>query len=371
MMSKDEVLRKPASVEEKDSRGIKDKEITRRVLQKQYESNASNFHVGQIHRADKTFVWVYDCGNNDAAKQFDTPIDIIFVSHFHQDHVAGIKTLFDKNPTAKLYVPYLSEGEFFVQLWESGAVIDEKTWRFFQSVYFATHDIEADDPDLIRDMKRIFDEKKWQAKEPYGIWMFKTYTPVSDEAKTDIPSILSAIKQKLGIDDVKDLFKLDWSVIRNTFDEESKKIIKEKFSKGTDTNKQNRISMCLYTGPEKNCFFHFDRAGWLHTGDACLKNDEIYRQFYEAFKDYEEFIGTVVLPHHGSENNHNPNLLKDFNADHFVVAYSFRVNASDYSFLNEKLEETKNIFFETYTNIYSEYSETKVTSFGDRIVEKV
>lgn len=55
MMSKDEVLRKPASVEEKDSRGIKDKEITRRVLQKQYESDGSNFHVGQIHRADKPY----------------------------------------------------------------------------------------------------------------------------------------------------------------------------------------------------------------------------------------------------------------------------------------------------------------------------
>ena len=55
MMNQDEILRTPTSVEEMGTCGIKDKEITRRGIQKQYESNASNFHVGQIHRADKPY----------------------------------------------------------------------------------------------------------------------------------------------------------------------------------------------------------------------------------------------------------------------------------------------------------------------------
>jgi hypothetical protein len=97
----------------------------------------------------------------------------------------------------------------------------------------------------------------------------------------------------------------------------------------------NVTSLCLYSGPLSNQptrkryhHTHFGRwtssgestrIAWLGTGDAALLPQYRSRALLNHFGLLLDEVGTLALPHHGSDHNHNPNLLETIDP-HFFIA---------------------------------------------------
>ena len=71
-------------------------------------------------RKNKLFTVVYDCGSNDKEylktniEKFGT-VDLVFISHFHNDHINGIKEL-QQNANPLIIIPGISHYAFVIDL---------------------------------------------------------------------------------------------------------------------------------------------------------------------------------------------------------------------------------------------------------------
>jgi glyoxylase-like metal-dependent hydrolase (beta-lactamase superfamily II) len=102
----------------------------------------------------------------------------------------------------------------------------------------------------------------------------------------------------------------------------------------------NVTSMCLYSGPARDTasglrrgrFGNFgrisasgERPGWLGTGDAALKDPKRRNAMLRHYGRLLREVGTLLLPHHGSDHNFHANLLKRIRPEICVAS------ADDYS----------------------------------------
>jgi len=101
----------------------------------------------------------------------------------------------------------------------------------------------------------------------------------------------------------------------------------------------NLTSLCLYSGPARNpqalqANWHvymaqgrwqwsangFARFAWLATGDAALKDRGHVRNLTAHYRTHLGKVGTMTLPHHGSDNNLDDNLLGAVEPVHCVAS---------------------------------------------------
>lgn len=92
---------------------------------------------------------------------------------------------------------------------------------------------------------------------------------------------------------------------------------------GIAASDHNAVSICLYSGPQPRLLTSYraryicrgseepllrhDPTGWISTGDCLLSKH--WKEFRSAFSDVLRNVGTYVVPHHGSDLNHSPELL--------------------------------------------------------------
>lgn len=84
------------------------------------------FHSGTVTLGDATVTYIFDCGSfDDAALQRELaefarrtrdPIDILFLSHFHHDHVSGLGELFTSHTVRKVVIPLVPAAERLIVL---------------------------------------------------------------------------------------------------------------------------------------------------------------------------------------------------------------------------------------------------------------
>jgi hypothetical protein len=87
----------------------------------------------------------------------------------------------------------------------------------------------------------------------------------------------------------------------------------------------NLTSLCLYSGPAhgtsrglkrlRSGMFgcvrgDSERPGWLGTGDAALKQASRRNAMLRHYGSLLREVGTLLLPHHGSDHNFGPALLR-------------------------------------------------------------
>lgn len=99
----------------------------------------------------------------------------------------------------------------------------------------------------------------------------------------------------------------------------------------------NLTSLCLYSGPKTNegtteAFYEArlgsyflgptlqKKIGWLATGDAALRAKSRAKAFVDHYGSHFENTGTLTVPHHGSDHNHNSDLTMKVDAFVHVVA---------------------------------------------------
>lgn len=337
------------------------------------------FHFARIEEEDSDWHcnYVYDCGGASkkiinqridelaeffSIRSYPKNIDMLVISHFHSDHIKGVKYFLDKFSVKKLVIPYLTDEEKIEAVVEmvsddtdtaaeySKFVTNTEEWlseRGFDQIDLtivrggeidptnrsdAGFDNDLDQGEI--NLKKGLISHNEIAKintNFYGLWIFKFYQKLNGNQKTTIHDELI---EKFSFKDKDELLKnisnSKW--INNNYDELS--LVYKKIG----SNKQNSTSLCMFSGLSENirreintrisfCYKNFKfpppyylnreynalyirSIGWLATGDAELKNNIEFNNFSAHFKDHLDIVDTITIPHHGSIENYNGGISK-------------------------------------------------------------
>ncbi|ERJ88900.1 MBL fold metallo-hydrolase [Porphyromonas gingivalis] len=324
---------------------------------------------------------VYDCGSStfDEAKESDKKkkriiadafskeeeIDILFISHFHEDHVNMIPFLKDRVHIKRVVMPLLDPKEeaFLSFIYGDGdkdnylVELIRNPEGFFGKGTLITHVDsykEGDDVDI------PFEEVPTEMLKsgtpiPFSNgcgfdWIFVPYNFKHEERRELFKEKLKKELTNKEYDDSLKILEEDPNL--DLFFQHKKsgltvlgKKVKSIYEKMPGKDPINENSMLLYSGPisEKHrysfhCFsgkislsqnrfcFNFDfnfylsfyfyrdvkRVGSIYTGDANLKDDEMLRAFKASMKSFGDRVGTMQIPHHGSFKNYSKEIFDIF-----------------------------------------------------------
>ena len=293
-------------------------------------------------------------------------LDLLVVSHFHKDHIKGIKELLEKTGGVKqIIVPYLHPVEKLLLLTEymhednndNSDNSDFLNALYLQRDFWRDAKItELNDPEINKRRYPAPDERnttseeipslfKWSVKRgennnvmprPHSdeylssLWKFRFYCNSIDEAK------LEKIRKELDQDESHQKINLNVSPKRILYDirnryAEIEKAYKEMFN----TEEMNPTSLVCYHGPKyndlfsnmdvwarlRNVFTSFRGenllSGQMLTGDIKFEWDEkeknIPDNFLNHYANELPKIGLCSIPHHGAAGNWSKDFFEKMN----------------------------------------------------------
>lgn len=282
---------------------------------------------------DVIFTMVYDCGtiynknqsllinyiNNEIQNNV---IDILFISHFHKDHISGLKYLLKNYTIKKIYVPNLTFDEI---IFNELCIINDFGINSFELNYFESIYCETKYDDIFDEKNRLTIVEKVGANNiNISNWYYIPYIPTTSQ------------KQKIWTTCSKNIFNsLNISYQNSTHN--VVKILKNKYSSNIKTlkniykryyNDLNNTSIVLYSGPKNqnqvfnNCLslstsYNINTCkGCIYFGDFDINSDlAVIFNFVSNFSD----IGCIQIPHHGSEKNYHSSI---FNVpyDYYIIS---------------------------------------------------
>lgn len=286
------------------------------------------FYTEVFKKDDGTlFTVVYDCGTEtdssileaqiDEFKKEITQIDLLFISHFHKDHISGLDKLLKKIPVIKTVIPMLpahimtlARVQNLLQCKEEALAADaiikelylsDKTPKRFGKVVVVE---PLDYSDLSDEEKgKGLGERAKSGSCIDGfesLWEYVPFNSVSipDQRAIDFMKGLKDITGALDNDGNLHVSK----IIRGC--RTKVMALYKDVMKGADENLytmtvESRPSGSLAKGSDPSVV---REARCLYTGDFdSVGNSELWERFCSIY-DYEA-IGTVQIPHHGSKHN--------------------------------------------------------------------
>ncbi|MGL4670347.1 MAG: MBL fold metallo-hydrolase [Methanobacteriaceae archaeon] len=311
---------------------------------------------------------VYDCGTTkcrtigekvvkQSFKSTDE-IDILFISHFHADHISNIKTLKKHCKLIKnVVLPVLSDIEkiLIISIYkalglEEEAYLIENIDSYFgdkTKIIYVKEDGDKKEENIGNepiDIERIENNEEIESGTVLELssikilnWCFVPYNPKDIERKMKLKDEFKD-NDDITIENVTQ--KDSGSYVADKVDE-IKKIYKKVYKYDTEINKS---SMLVYSGPLKKnkdfsllhvykcSIFHYYgpnnrlkdsyRVGCIYTGDTNFNKIDNIRKIY---KKYWCCVGTIQIPHHGSIENFNENFFDD---EFYFCPISFGKNNS-------------------------------------------
>lgn len=278
---------------------------------------------------------IYDCGgqklsmveeviNECFIKEDVHKIDALFISHYDEDHINGIFYLSNNIYIERLILPLISYKDIFMSLGRT-TNLDYFNFAFnpydtlkkwcknvpiilFQEAFIdlasgeRMHFYPNQVPvswDNFRN-EQVIPAKTMLTSDSLSDWVYMPFNFYKiDKIKEDM------FFSKFGCNINKDNFKDYWSISNISEKLKIKKIALEIFNIKKDI--YNESSMTLYSGPLKK----EEKVGSLFTGDFNAKRN------YRYLKDYYSLvwnnISVVQIPHHGSYENYNENLIGNSN----------------------------------------------------------
>lgn len=315
------------------------------------------FFSERFSDATTSFNVVYDCGStslnakyrktkiNSSFRKNET-IDILFISHFHADHINGIEFLMKNRKIKNVVIPYLDDDDKALlkisNLLEEGyidtGIIDSPEAFFGEGTSIIRI---APDNDTVTKNKEVndgFDIDKDFPNQTSGTsdqnlsWTLASGTPL----KTDrIPFwVFIPFNYKMTervrpfIDAINDagLSLADLDSV------EKIQINKKKLIKAYEKveSSLNKTSLVLYSGPNSSreadlpdvCYFSYKTIFFplepiyhlpacLYTGDADFNEPNIISSLQSRLLNSNAIsdIGTIVAPHHGAIGNFELKML--------------------------------------------------------------
>ena len=308
---------------------------------------------------NEVFNVIYDCGTMtthqgnknivDVIDNWDTQrVDILFISHFHQDHISKLSYLIKKTHPKLVVMPFLTDlekyyfeiGLLYSNLDKQIADIDFR--RIMESMDFIDNPYRYLQKNEIKEVLFIAKEKNIENKNdnlivvPEGdlftqkdkiklfesydkFWVFDTFVSPQFNRKSVVDNF------NKNVCNIKEIICNPDKVREILSSNDYKNKIKKIYGKNI-----NEMSMTLYSGPTNNdvfyqqatkrnvckCFYT-KNAGCLYTGDYNANKKDLYDDLMNHFSIYNNKIGCLQLPHHGSNDNFNDGFLK---LDCFYIA---------------------------------------------------
>jgi beta-lactamase superfamily II metal-dependent hydrolase len=312
------------------------------------------FYTETFIDGNNHFTIAYDCGSvtnfeiNNLENEINSigPIDILFVSHFHQDHINGVGILLRKNPKCKVILPVLTlaeEIELILSILKLRKEnIDDEYLQEIRTLYWLEN-IENEKIRIIKsgnnnivenytDIKTIQGGITTNGFFSYGKeWEFVLYNPENQKAK----ALISVISTHLDIR-VRQILQNDNRIndaaIITAFNIDEGKTLKQIYKSVFGNKSHNSYSMTLYSAPinsrglvnngvpymcmcpSYNKIFQIQNACknslsyCMYTGDSEFYDKTNFKNFQTYYGNKYNNVGLVQIPHHGSKRNFNKNI---------------------------------------------------------------
>jgi beta-lactamase superfamily II metal-dependent hydrolase len=310
----------------------------------------------EIHFTDKkNFTIVYDCGSNsfeeeeleiEISRVFPKglDIDILFISHFHADHINGIDALKKHCNIKNVVLPELNEeAKILVKIsnlinnYTKEKLIDNPKEYFKEggkntAVFLVKERLvpgeEGEDSETktsinISDMDFNYEEI---ITIPSGkaftfgmekLWYFIPYNYRQEERKEDfIKELPEDLKDLTNIKTIKDI------LINKEKIEKAYRKIKGDLNKNSmilfsgNDKKDNEVKSVYYSpNPGKKIQTLSFPGSCIYFGDIDLKAKGVLDDivFKSRIRDYIKNVATIQIPHHGSKHNLNDTIIDKIN----------------------------------------------------------
>jgi len=297
----------------------------------------------------KDFNVVYDCGalylNKSKKKLVNNffnkrDVDILFISHFDYDHVSLIPDLINTVNSIKLVILpllYKEEKKILISFYRVLEKEISSSYGFVADFIENLEDIFKDDSIIVEVIPWEEGEERREREEididtlimsglgktrkqirsgsrllKRNCWLYVPYNFYHSRNAKKLKRML----RKVGIDVEK--FVNDKSYLRNLIEDGNcRKKIRKVYNKLEGNINSN--SLVVYSGPLRECkliilnkfcitsdldvhkICAWKRAGCLYTGDINLTGGKFILR--SIFSEYWKEIGTIQVPHHGSEKS--------------------------------------------------------------------
>jgi hypothetical protein len=332
------------------------------------------FYSGQIKDDnEKKFNFVYDCGRGNYTKapkaleevitsyktdfNITDSLDLLTISHFHNDHINGIEFLLSNyNDVKRVVIPYLSHLERLflassqyksfnssfsliidpvkylqnkkvkeIYIIPKGTASnglltsisndeDNSNFDFPQLTDFDNDEIYIGNVSwFTQNNVFIIDSKKTSTEKDY-FWIFRFYNPFNN------PYYLSIFEKHLKNEFVnKSHQSIIDDILKNNLLAQKLRKAYDSFCKEIKIN-FNETSILLYHSPPKQ---NKNITGHFLTGDKTISSCFL-SQIENVYKEQISNVYIFQVPHHGSIHSWNSNILNVFNKAKYFVANGSR-----------------------------------------------
>lgn len=282
------------------------------------------------------FVAVYDCGTETSnidftqigGKLLSTQIgcvssslkaagknnlDLLFVSHLHEDHVSGIKELIRELPPDSIVLPMLPIDVIYLAIIDNlvrfGASAAD-TAELIQDLYFGKREgitgvRPAKEDESSGALYPLHPTKTIKSGEPiyFGEELFWRYRPFNSIDSVD-PRV------KVLIDKVKSIPGVFNEIAINlTKALEHLKELTAAYEKVIGSARHNIYTLVVESEPVDGVkeMEKYNLAHCVYFGDF-EPNDDMWTRFLTTINDFDQ-VGTIQVPHHGSRLNWRKGML--------------------------------------------------------------
>ena len=340
-----------------------------------------------VSQKGHSFTFVYDCGTSDANSVLSSSVseyknlmgkqlDLLAISHFHDDHISHIPRLIEGVELKTVVIPFIRpEVRLLLASNKEGIENDEEMINFYSNPveYFVMHGAE-NVISVQYDSDNNFFENEQQGNfvdndnNPNKIHMMGKLTPLEGK-NAKISKCIGAFSIKaiiynwefkfinLYYDKIQDDFLIKISellkahsnnfsnILRNkTHIKQLRKIYKESFSKGLNETSLIMLSKPINKGQvikdvysymlyndaecrgckESKCY----QGSTLLTGDISITSELIDRCSMYFHKEHICIPSILQLPHHGAEITHSTLLERLCRKIFYRSCYHFSLVAS-------------------------------------------
>lgn len=317
--------------------------------------------TANISKKNSTFLYVHDCGGKialikKAINKNVLPnkiINALFVSHFDDDHVKGLKYLLTKRRVERAYIPLLDDTSRTIILaaCKSRGIVSKELAEFVEnpkdwltligvetvvevnSIQSQEQTNDADNLDeasigLIGGNGAILRVGIRESGKTSELWRMKTFAYV-DRDKDFLKKLIQ--HHETSFPKLNVPFQTNKDARKWLLETAEPKNIKDFLVKigGSD---HNRVSLCLFSGPSKQVSVRYsshattslcsscyplghpvynsnNASGWLHTADYPFRTDSCKLKFQTHFQNEFKDVFCFMLSHHGSKADFQSDLL--------------------------------------------------------------
>lgn len=278
---------------------------------------------------------VYDCGSTSLDETVlksrikscfkkNEVIDILFISHFHDDHINGIEFLRNHCKIKSVVVPFLSEKSKAAHIAENNLLgsdidpllINNPAEYFGPGIFTITikpyNEGNANNEQVIEYEileKYARQELDSATKIRVAQWIYVPFNFKQEERATQFEEELS--KKGIILPDLREIEKLSksWPQIIEAYNEVDGEL--------------NENSLILFSGPINNSkpirtrivnsirhwYYQNDCTSCLYTGDYNAKSRNSCNALVAFINRITPQLGTLQIPHHGSIKNFSEQIL--------------------------------------------------------------